>query len=111
MREQIIQAQAAHDGHHATHRFRSRMPFQRGEGHARRCCFLLVLSLLGVLDSAAAERVKPVKPAKAPKEIATGPWSKKNDPSDALFGTNSLIRTFNVEVSGAELAALQKDVR
>jgi len=36
---------------------------------------------------------------------------KKPDPSDSLFATNAPIRTFKIEVSGPELAALQKDNR
>src|SRR5689334_10128863 len=109
MREQITQGGAAHGGSHARQSFPSRFGLRRGEDHVSRCFFLLLLAFLCALDGAAAERLKPTKPAKEAKEMAAGPRSKKNDPSDALFATNALIRTFQVDVSGAELAALQKD--
>jgi spore coat protein H len=39
------------------------------------------------------------------------PKAKKNDPSNALFATNAPIYTFKIEVSGNEMAALQRDNR
>jgi hypothetical protein len=48
---------------------------------------------------------------KAPKTSAKAPRQKKADPSDALFATNAPILTFNIEIAGGELAALQKDDR
>jgi spore coat protein H len=65
-------------------------------------CVVFILSSFG--HGYAAERSKPIKKPKEPRV-------KKSDASDALFATNAPIRTFHVEVSGAELAALQKDVR
>lgn len=63
---------------------------------------VFALALAGVL---AADRGKPEKkPAKAPKV-------KKADPSDALFATNAPILTYDITISGGEMAALQKDDR
>ncbi|HEY0548403.1 MAG TPA: CotH kinase family protein, partial [Verrucomicrobiae bacterium] len=48
---------------------------------------------------------------KASKATAKSPKPKKVDSSDALFATNAPILTFNIEVAGGELAALQRDDR
>jgi hypothetical protein len=51
------------------------------------------------------------KPTKTTRQVAGPPKEKKSDPSNALFATNAPLRIFKVEVSAAELAALQKDDR
>ena len=48
---------------------------------------------------------------KAPKNSAKASRQKKTDPTDALFATNAPILTFNIEVAGSELTALQKNDR
>lgn len=52
-----------------------------------------------------AKSAKPPSPARQP----IAPKEKKHAPTEALFATNAPIRTFNIEVSGHELAALQKE--
>ena len=70
--------------------------------------FTSVLLVLTILICAAAGKKTPSKPA----DLASHPpKEKKNDPSHALFSTNAPIHTFKIEVSGNELAALQKDNR
>ena len=63
----------------------------------RRCFHVSVALLLALLLSAGARAASGL-----PKE-------KKHDPTDALFATNAPIRTFIIEVSGREMAALQRE--
>ncbi len=60
---------------------------------------IAVLTLVGTSAFAAKDKEK-----KAPKV-------GKADVSDAVFATNAPIRTFKIEVSSNELAALKRDVR
>ncbi len=70
--------------------------------------FTFVLLVLTLLICTAAGKKTPSKPA----DVASAPpKEKKNAPSHALFSTNAPIHTFKIEVSGNELAALQKDNR
>lgn len=64
-----------------------------------RTFIMLALALAGACDLIAKD--KDNKPGKAPKA----------DLSQLFFGTNAPIRTFKIEVSSNELAALKRDVR
>jgi spore coat protein H len=48
---------------------------------------------------------------KVPKAPAKSSKQKKTDPTETLFATNAPVLTFNIDVAGSELAALQKDNR
>jgi spore coat protein CotH len=92
----------------------------RGKGNAfpskdhllARACrpSLIILAFLLAANGVSAERRQPIKPGKKVKEVVAAHTPKKNA-SDALFATNAPLRTFNIEVNGTELAALQKNVR
>ena len=64
---------------------------------------LIVSVLLFAFATAAFSAGKETGRPKAPKQ--------KTDPTESLFASNAPIRTFKIQVSGAEWAALQKDDR
>jgi spore coat protein H len=73
-----------------------------------RSILAVTLALALVAQATAANKGAAAKPAKIP---TTPPKEKKNDPSNLLFATNAPIYTFKIDISGGELAALQKDDR
>lgn len=71
----------------------------------------MLLLVPWLICSASASAADKNQFTKTPKTSAKSPRAKKVDPSDALFATNAPILTFNIEIAGSELAALQKDDR
>ena len=69
---------------------------------------VLFLAFVITMSAVAASKSEVPKKTKAPGQP---PKDKKSTPAHALFSTNAPIYTFNIEVSGGELAALQKDNR
>ncbi len=74
----------------------------------RRSMLAAVLALILTGEAVAANKAAVAKPVKVP---ALPPKEKKSDPSNLLFATNAPIYTFKIDISGGELAALQKDDR
>ena len=74
----------------------------------RRFTSVLFLAVVITMSAVAASKNDAPKKPKAP---GLPPKDKKSTPAHALFSTNAPIHTFNIEVSGGELAALQKDNR
>lgn len=66
--------------------------------------------MAGAFAADKRDRSKPVRPP-TPARQPAAPKEKKNDPTEALFSTNAPILTFQIEVSGREWTALQKDDR
>ncbi len=70
-----------------------------------------LIFLSGLVFCAGASAADKNQFTKAPKATAKSLRQKKVDPTDTLFATNAPILTFNIEIAGGELAALQKDDR
>ncbi len=71
----------------------------------------MLLLVPWLICSASASAAEKNQFTKTPKTSAKSPKPKKMDPSDALFATHAPILTFNIEIAGSEMAALQKDDR